>query len=328
MNIQLRQFCQALVLSCLSASAWASGYQEARTWLERMATAMNQMSYQGTFVYMHGDEVETMRITHVLDEDGVRERMYSLSGPQREVIRDKDGVRCVMSEDQAIMEDPMVARSIFPEIPLQELDEASSQYRFELGGHARIAGHRGKRITIYPKDEYRYGYDLWLEEHSGLLLRWVLYDSKRKTLAKLMFTDLKLGAEVEFEELLSPAPADQFVILQTGMPDKQVRSSLAAQWQPPDLPPGFRLSARSYQGEVDGVAFEHLVYSDGLATVSVYIESQLQSSAVAEGLSRLGTANAFSRRAGSRQVTAIGEVPPITVEAIGNAFAAPVAAAD
>src|SRR5210317_961386 len=87
-----------LISISFSGIALAGNSAEAREWLERMATAMSQMSYQGTFVYVRNGVVETMRITHVTDETGVRERMYSLSGPHREVLRDRSGVRCVLQD--------------------------------------------------------------------------------------------------------------------------------------------------------------------------------------------------------------------------------------
>ena len=94
------------------------------------------------------------------------------------------------------------------------------------------------------------------------------------------------------------------------------------------MPPGFRLAARNLgQGDEDE-SFEHLVYSDGLASVSVYIEMKEAAADVREGLSSMGTTNAYSRNAGLRQVTAIGQVPAITVQAIGNAFATPVSSMD
>ncbi len=321
MNRPLRQVLSAAALIAASAPVFAEGHEEASGWLERMASAMNQMSYQGTFVYVQGESVETMRITHVVDEDGLRERLYSVTGPQREVIRDDKGVRCVLSDDRAVVQDPVVTGAIFPDIPITELTAGNRSYRFEIGGMARIAEHQGLRVTIMPEDQFRYGYDLWLEEQTGLLLKWVLFDTSKKGLAKLVFTELKLGAEIDMEELASSTPAEEFVRLDSGMPTYEVVTTGSnPEWQPDSLPPGFRLAAHSHQEEEGESVFEHLVYSDGLASVSVYIEKKAAERAAEQGLSRIGTASAFSRDLGSRQVTVIGEVPPETVQAIGNAF--------
>jgi sigma-E factor negative regulatory protein RseB len=323
MSRSVRQFFQSVALATVSASAVAGGAEEARDWLERMAAAMNHMSYQGTFVYVKDGAVETMRITHVVDEKGLRERLYSVTGPQREVIRDNKGVRCVLSDDRAVVQDPAVTGAIFPDIPIAELTGESNSYSFETGGSARIAEHMGLRVTIVPEDEFRYGYDLWLEENTGLLLKWVLFDAHKNALAKLVFTDLKLGSDINMKELASSTPSEEFVRLESPVPVRQIVTRANPEWQPKSLPPGFRLAAHSHQEQAGENVFEHLVYSDGLASVSVYIEKKAGEGDSVQGISRIGTANAFSRKLGSRQVTVIGEVPAATVRAIGNAFAIP-----
>jgi sigma-E factor negative regulatory protein RseB len=326
MNPEIRQFFQAGLLAAISSVGHAGGAEEARHWLERMASAMNHMSYQGTFVYVRGDSVDTMRITHVVDENGLRERLYSVTGPQREVIRDRSGVRCVLSDDNAVMRDPVVTGAIFPDLPIDDLSSQDGSYSFDTGGAARIGGHKGLRVTIVPGDEFRYGYDLWLEENTGLLLKWVLFDADKNALAKLVFTELKLGSDIDLKELESSTPSQDFIKLETGMPEHQVVTRASPKWQPAKLPPGFRLAAHSHEEREGENVFEHLVYSDGLASVSVYIEKLEAASNSVQGLSQIGTANAFSRSLGSRQVTVIGEVPAATVVAIGESFSMPAAA--
>jgi sigma-E factor negative regulatory protein RseB len=305
-----------LLLVC--ACAKADDGIEARQWLERMDMAMSQMTYQGTFVYVHGSSVETMRITHLAGDDGVRERLYSISGPRREIIRDEDGVRCLLGDEGSMMQDSVISPSYFPELPLNELDNFET-YRFETGGSARIAGHTAVRVTILPADNYRYGYEFWLEKQTGLLLKWVLHDARNQILAKLMFTEVKLGAEVDLQELESPTPSEQFTPVKAMLPAHQMRTRAAPKWQPSRLPAGFRLEAYNRQQEESEGIFEHLVYSDGLAAVSVYIESRNPAEGRQQGGSRVGTANAFSRSMGDLQVTVIGEVPAETVRSIGNA---------
>ena len=313
-----------MCLVCVSVMA--DDNQEAKDILAAMASSMDQLSYQGTFVYVRGEDVETMRITHVRDEQGTRERMYAKSGPPREIIRDAQGVRCALGTDAGFAGDPLVASSIFPEIPIDELAEAGHRYLFKSGGTTRIAGYKGKRLSIIPRDEFRYGYDLWLEEETGLLLRWVLYDANRRTLAKLMFTDLIIGDGVDYGELESSTPMNEFVELKSPPPTSKSRVRPGKRFRPEGMPPGFRLAARSADTDGEDGGLQHLVYSDGLASVSVYIEQN--STGMKEGLSRMGTTNAYSKIAGSRQVTAIGEVPAITVKTISNAFAAPLVASD
>ncbi len=323
--------CKAMLLlvsisiSSLALAGDSEGDSEqARKWLERMTTAMSQMSYQGTFVYVRDGAVETMRITHVTDESGVRERLYSTSGPHREVIRDRKGVRCVLQDSASVVEDQIVASSYFPELPLSVIDGDSSGYRLEFGGEARIAGHTARRVSISPEDSYRYGYDFWLEEQTGLLLKWVLFDAGHKPIAKLMFTDFSIGSAVDIKELESDSNSDDFVEMKTYSLQKTVVTQSSPRWQPAKLPPGFQLASHSHKTGEDGV-YEHMVYSDGLAAVSVYVEEQGVEVPVKTGKSQLGTNNAYTRKQGAIQITVIGEVPAVTVKAIANEMALSVA---
>ena len=311
--------CLATILLAMAMPACAGSSDDAAQWLERMSAAMSQMTYQGTFVYVQGDDVETLRITHVADEDGVRERLVSISGVRREILRDSQGVRWVKGDDRSVMEDTSFSRSFFPEIPLGQSDQASASYRLELGASERIAGHSGRKLRIIPKDEFRYGYTLWLDEPSALLLKWELLDSNHKRLAKLMFTDIRLGSEVDLDELESSSKLKEYQTMQSGLPSGKDLSHSNPQWQPSKLPAGFHLSSHRYMSQQDQQIFEHLVYSDGLAAVSVYVESSdVDEHQPETGISRLGTTHAYSRVSEGVLITVVGDVPAITVQSIGN----------
>jgi len=325
MRVLPRKALLLLVLIGISQSSVAENSASAREWLERMTTAMSQMSYQGTFVYVRGGDVETMRITHVTDETGVRERLYSVSGPQREVIRDRKGVRCILEDSAAVVEDQVVASSYFPELPLSIIDGDSSGYKLQTGGEARIAGHTARRVSISPEDNFRYGYHFWLEEQTGLLLKWVLVDARHMPLAKLMFTDFAIGSAIDISELESVSRSEDFVEMKTFNPKDTVVTQSNPRWQPTKLPPGFNLASYSHKTGAEGV-YEHMVYSDGLAAVSVYVEENGKEASVKPGVSQLGTNNAFTRTQGDLQITVIGEVPAITVRSIANEIALSVAA--
>jgi len=326
MNKPLRKALLILLFVGASGPVFAAGSAEARELLERMATAMSQLSYQGTFVYVRDGDgaVETMRITHVMDKKGVRERLYSVSGPRREVIRDREGVRCILKDSAAVEENMVVSDSYFPELPQSLFDNKVSGYQLKTGGKARIAGLTARLVTIRPEDGFRYGYDFWLEEETGLLLKWVLFKRDHKALAKLMFTELVVGEGVDLAELESESPAGDFVALRTISPAKNVAVDSTPRWQPDNLPPGFQLASHRQEINADGV-FEHMVYSDGLAAVSVYVEQQGGEAAMSQGISRMGTNNAYSTRQGDLQITVIGEVPAVTVKSIATGMASAVA---
>lgn len=292
---------------------------EPRKMLERMTAAMSQMSYQGTFVYVQGESVETMRITHVSDAAGVRERLVALSGPPREVLRDSSGVRWVLGDDRSVFEDGAFNRSFFPELPLEQNDQTDQSYTLKKGNKARIAGHQARNLEVLPRDTYRYGYSLWLEEYSGLLLKWELIDSNRKPVAKLMFTDVRIGSEVDINELKPTTQLKKFRTVESELPPGERNSKVTPRWQPNRLPPGFRLTAHRLSTQEGDGLYEHLVYSDGLAAVSVYIENAGPNSQANTGINRHGTTHAYSRTKDGMRITVVGDVPAVTVKFIANA---------
>jgi sigma-E factor negative regulatory protein RseB len=311
--------CLLVAILVFPATELSAGVSDTpRQMLERMSAAMSQMSYQGTFVYVQGDIVETIRITHVADDKGVREHLVAVSGTPREVIRDSHGVRWVLADDESVFEDAAFNRSFFPELPADRQDQTENSYVMKRGEIGRIAGHRVNNLKILPRDKYRYGYSLWLEEHSGLLLKWELIDHRREVLARLMFTDVRLGSEVDTSELKPASQLKKFKTVESGLPSGRGKKKTEPGWLPGSLPPGFELAVhRSFNEQNDGI-YEHLVYSDGLAAVSVYIESNKASEGQQTGLKRLGTTHAFSRFSGKMLITVVGDVPAITVKMIGN----------
>lgn len=305
-------------LAFQAADLSAGGPDTPRQMLERMTAAMSQMSYQGTFVYVQGEVVDTIRITHVADDKGVREHLVAISGPPREVIRDQSGVRWVLADDQSVFEDPAFNRSFFPEISPEPHDRTDVSYSMKRGENGRVAGHRVKNLQILPRDPYRYGYSLWLEEHSDLLLKWELVDHAGEVLARLMFTDVRLGSEVDASELNPASQLKKFKTVESALPAGRGEKKAGPKWRPGSLPPGFELAVhRSFNERSDGT-YEHLVYSDGLAAVSVYIESNKSPEAHRQNLKKLGTTHAYSRRSGDMLITVVGDVPAITVKMIGN----------
>jgi sigma-E factor negative regulatory protein RseB len=310
-------------LAVLPAIAFSA--DDVLQWLERMSAAMSQMNYQGTFVYVQGDEVETVRITHVVDANGSRERLVSVSGAPREVVRDAEGVRWISGDEGTVLANSASNRTFFPELPLGNPEQASESYRFELEDSQRIAGHSGQRLEIIPRDQFRYGYRLWLETRSGLPLQWELTGTHGETLAKLMFTELKMGSEVDPAELHSAGRAESPEERKSDLVAEEKTSGSDSLWQAAELPPGFRLASRRQQPVEHGKAFEHLVYSDGIAAVSVYVESaDDEGSQVEMGLSKLGTTHAFSHEVDGQIITALGDVPAATVKLIGASVKAPV----
>lgn len=306
-------------LLSLAASPLLAG-ESPLDWLERMSTATSQMSYQGTFVYQQNDRMETMRITHVAGEDGVRERLVSLSGSGGEVLRDSNGVRWVLGDSASVLSDSALDRPLFPVMPVDLESLAGQSYRVGFGGDALVAGQAVRKIQVLPRDPFRYGYAFWLEKHSGLLLQWELLGSDGRPRARLMFTDIRLGAEVDRSELEPGHAMKNFQAVATDLPRAAVVKSVRPRWEPARIPTGFVMTMHRYQdGSKEGQGeFEHLVYSDGMAAVSVYVEEPVMRGRQPERIERHGTTHTFSGVVNGKKVTVVGDVPAATVRLIGK----------
>lgn len=312
--------CAALLLLASFTPAGHAG-DDPQAWLQRMGAAMSQMTYQGTFIYITDQRMETMRITHIMDENGSRERLASVSGPHREVVRDHSGVKWISGDDGQVLSDPVVNWPMFLDQSVRGLQAQSAHYQLELRDRKRIAERTAQRLDIIAADSFRYGYSLWLEAGSGLLLQWQLNGPQGEALAKLVFTELKMGSEVDRHELKdSPAGSSQVNSVLPVAPAKTIQSD--SPWKARWLPPGFRMTANRTPTEGPEQAFQHQVYSDGLASVSLYVEPAQTSAGIGVGLRELGTSHMYSRRAGDMLVTVVGDVPAITVQRIAESVSA------
>lgn len=293
-----------------------------RDWLNRMSLAMSQISYQGTFVYMRGGEATTMRVTHLVDGDGVRERLVTVSGAPRELVRDASGVRWALDDKGSVLEEPALNMSVFPEMPPDLHEQILRSYDLSLGSTQRISGLTARNLKVTPRDSYRYGYSLWLEQDTALPLQWTMLGEGGRTLARLMFTDIRLGPEVDPSELAPSGGKGRYPTIKSSLPAARRASITSLRWQPSRLPSGFKLAAHRLLNSDDDGLYEHLLYSDGLAAVSIYIESGPPAdNGDSQGqIMRIGTAHAFTRPVGDATITVVGDVPAKTVEMIGSAM--------
>ena len=185
----------------------------------------------------------------------------------------------------------------------------------------QVADRETQIVAIQPRDEFRYGYILWLDTETVMPLKSQLRDNQGGTIEQILFTRIQISDEIPLSALEPTIDADGFRVIRA--PEAALTEE-SPQWRASRLPGGFRLSVAT-QNPMAGSEYpvEHLVYSDGLAIVSVFIENPNSEPELAEGFSRVGSSNALSLTHNGRQVTAIGEVPMRTVETIATSLTAP-----
>lgn len=308
----------SLVLFFLSASALAA--ESAIQWLERMSQAVHSLNYTGTFVYMQQGELESMRLVHTVDERGERERLVSLSGPDREVIREDGQVTCYLPDKGALVADHPEVPPGFPLNLPTHWEQLHNVYEFKLQSEARVAGQLARHVAIVPRDKFRYGQNYWIATDTGLLLRSNVVDERGEVAEQLEFTSVEVKEKID-ESLLRPESGSRVVKLSPQRMDKTKTSPQPLHWQVSNLPAGFAMELqRQHAMGSEGVVVEHLIYSDGLTSVSVFIEPR-DDEGMDEGSSRRGSVNAYTRHLPQRSITVLGEVPLATVRQIAESIA-------
>ena len=306
------------VLGCAALQAAA---QDAQQWLDRMTGAVEELSYRGTFVHLLGDEVETLQIVHRNDGGRISERIVSMDGVGREIIRYGDEIYCILPDRQIVLFDNRrEASPLVSSLPSYS-DDLARSYEIALLHTERVVERDAQVVAIHPRDEFRYGYRLWLDSETAMPLKSQLRDEQGRTVEQMAFTQIDIGDNIPPSAVDPTIDAQGFEWITP--PDDAVAEAVPL-WRATRLPDGFQLSVAT-QTRMAGSEHpvEHLVYSDGLATVSVFVESPDTDIEVAGGLSRIGSANAFSFEVSGRQITAVGEVPPVTVESIATSLSSP-----
>jgi sigma-E factor negative regulatory protein RseB len=300
------------------SAAIAQTDPSALQWLQRIYAASEKLSYTGTFVYQQGSRSETSSIVHIADSTGPRERLETLNGIPREIVRSGDEVVCYLPATNTMKIDKQPGRRPFPAILSEQLKDVSENYTIKKGEVERVVGYGCQVLTLEPKDRMRYGHRLWADLSTGMLLQAKTYNEKKEMLEQFFFTQIKIGPVAR--DQLKPRYSRQskdWRIEDSGA----TRANLAETgWTLRSTPPGFRTVAELMRtvGGTGGVG--HIVLSDGLAAISVFIEPATSKRPGPQaGLARQGAINVYTRPVGNYWVTVVGEAPAESVKYVANA---------
>ncbi len=313
--IYVRQFLP--VFLCLISFA-ANSDEATRHWLMKMNDAARELDYRGTFVYVKQNQIEVMRVAHQSRSGVIRERIYSLNGAPREVVRDAEQVWCYLPDRRmGVHEYRQVSSNNFPNILPLRLDKLDENYKMKMAGKGRVADRKAVQIWILPKDEYRYGHDLWVDEESGLLLKASLMNADSEPIEQYMFTDIQIGIPIAEEDLAPRTRKQQLVWYGVNKKHEPENIQGEVNWRAASYPDGFMLSHKlKRMSPTRKQMVEHLVYSDGLAAVSIFVEKLTDSVKPINGLNTMGAISAYGTVIGEHQIMVVGEVPSETVNMI------------
>ena len=305
----------ALLLFTVAGWAQAQTTPEALDWLRKIYRATEKLSYTGTFVYQQGDRSETSRIARLAGASGGTEKLEVLDGTPREILRTRDEIRCYLPESRTVKVDRRSDPRAFPAVLPEQVGSLTEHYVVAMGETRRIAGFDCQAIVLTPKDDLRYGYKLWADARSGMLLKARTFDRNGITMEQFTFTHLEIGS-VPRERLRPPRTAQGWRVEQAGVAPADL--SLAG-WSVGAELPGFRKIVEIRRMLRDTQPVAQMVYSDGLAAVSVFIEpitGRVEAPRI--GIASMGAVNVYTREVANHLVTVVGEAPAASVQRIGN----------
>lgn len=295
-------------------------------WLQRMGDALNNASYVGEFITESVNRSETLSIVHRVRDGVVSERLVSLSGNGRELVRENDEVVVYLPDQKlAIIERRSGRSDLLGALP-RFLGEMSSWYKIDYVGRETTIFGPTAVVAVRPLDGYRFGYRLWIDMDSHMPVRSDLSDSAGRVVERLRFTKLKFDRNIPDSAFEPSVDRNKLRwVRQTPQAEDE-----APAWRAARVPPGFRLSVSGKQAVAGNSSpVSHLVYSDGLASVSVFIHEPAPGKPPVLGSGRSGVASAYSTIVNGHQVTVVGEVPPRTLKFIATGLrpAAPASSA-
>ena len=312
-----------IAFSTQAEPALSGESREGQALLRTIQSAAQKLNYSGTFIYQQGSQVRTSRITHLVEGKNELEKLEVLDGQPREYIRSNDEIICYVPDTKTLLVEKRVAQDVFPAMLAANADTLAEHYTIKKGESGRIAGFDCQSVILEPKDDLRYGYRLWAEKSTGLLLRAQTFNEAGEVIEQISFTQLAIG-NVD-RNRVKPT----FTNTRGWRVENAVMSQVdLSSWNVKRLPPGFR-KTRELKRMVSDTPVQtgqvpaqrevsQIVYSDGLAAISVFIEPSSQSRT--EGSLQQGAMNVVGKRQGEFWLTIVGEVPSTAIRQVANSI--------
>lgn len=290
-------------------------------WLQRMHDASRQRAYVGTFVVAGGGRLSSARIWHVCDGTQQIERVESLTGPPRSTFRHNDQVLTFLPESRIVLAEKRESLGLFPQL-LQSNSAAIGQYyRVHELGRERVAGFEAEVLELRPTDSLRFGYRVWIEKSTGLTVKLQTLDAQGQVLEQAAFSELKFEAPVGMDKLMQMMGHTEGYRLEK--PELRKTTAETEGWVLTQAVPGFQPMScyqRSVNGRAQGQEAQTLqwIFSDGLASVSLFIEPFVAGRHGQPKSLALGATHTLTRHFGAWWLTAVGEVPIETLAAFAQ----------
>jgi len=288
-------------------------------WLQHVSAAARSLNYSGVFITQRGDDISTSSLVHYVLPQGHFERIETLDGQRRIMVSLGDQVRTTWPDYRLMLIDNQGGQTSFPRLLKTANGEVDRNYRLERNGQARCAGYECRVSTIVPRDDLRWGYRLWSLRDSQLLVKAQTLDASGHVIDQVAFTQLSINVPPRLDLVRdSLAQPPGYAVEQM----KVVPVTLQSQgWALSAPVPGFKtVGVFRRSMTVGGKSSEVLQWllSDGLASVSIFIQPSAALTEPVAPEQRVGGTLALSRRVGESWLTVMGAVPERTLRRISD----------
>jgi sigma-E factor negative regulatory protein RseB len=323
------------VLSCPAAA------DEPADILIKAAEAARTQTFQGIVIYRDDDRMEAMRVVHRYRDGHESERVTSLNGEQRDIFREDNRVWCVLPKDQMLQMQRPPLKGFLSQLSAERLKELAPMYELRSLGNERVAARDCAGVAIAPRDNLRYGYEVWADKVSGLPLRISMVDSAGRPIEQLMFTQIEYPASIPDQAFTTVLNTAKYKVIPRDLPPPpppevsgalpppagapvddaamQPQAGAYPGWTFEHLPQGFRVVMHDEGAQIEGLGpSSHTLLSDGLSVISIFKEDNLLDKRHFRGLVHMGALQVYGRMIDGYDVTVVGEAPIETIRMIGD----------
>lgn len=312
-------FISASIFNVANAENITSTASANDLWLmiQKAAFAARELNYKGTFLYQNGNQSNSVQITHMNNSGREFTRNVILNTDKpREVFSEGSDIVIFHPQKNKIVIEKRRGQNLFPAILPVNLDSLKVSYKLRLVGSDNIAGRNAQVVELVPNDAYRYNYKVWLDTEYGLLLKMALLNDKNQTLEQVIFQELNMLNTHDLNWFQPKIDVSKSYVME----DVALLNRVSTNWIVAELPPGYVKVdhiERASKGKRSPV--NQMIFSDGLASVSLFIEPLSKGVRPKTGHMIVGSTNICAHVIDGYQITVVGEVPAATVQQIAKA---------